>query len=180
MKFGPRELLLLVVLLAVPLSSYWLVFRPQNREINQARTEIEHKKLMLDKLRTATSKNDDLIRANKEIEASIASIEARLPTNKEVDAIVRQVSDLAVAAGLEPPVMKSEDALKAALYMEQPLKMEITGDFNGFYDFLVSLEKLPRITRIPDLKIKRSEEVDGFMKAEFTLSIYFQQDEGDN
>lgn len=58
--------------------------------------------------------------------------------------------------------------------MEQPLELTMEGGFRGFYEFLIRLEKLPRITRIPDMRIRRSDSVDGEMKAEFTLSIYFQ------
>ena len=177
MKFGLRELVLLLVLLALPVSSWWLVFRPQNGEIAQAKREIDHKKALLQKLQEATARNEDLERANEELRQSIESIEARLPTNKEVDGVVRQVSDLAVEAGLEPPAIESDKPLKAALYMEQPLKMKLAGNFNGFYEFLIKLEQLPRITRLPDIKIIRSTEQDGHMKAEFTLSIYFQPEE---
>jgi type IV pilus assembly protein PilO len=177
MRFGLRELILLVVLLALPLSSYWLVFRPQNAEIDLAKAEIAHKRQMLEKLRHATAQNADLERANLDVQESIAKIESRLPTNKEVDKIVRQVSQLAVEVGLDPPSMKSEKPLPAASYREQPLAMTITGDFRGFYEFLLRLEQLPRITRIPDMKIQRSQQEDGHMQAEFTLSIYFQDDE---
>lgn len=175
MRFGLREIVLLAVLMALPLSSYWLVFRPQNAEIAQARREMEHKRKMLDKLRQATAQNEDLLRANEEIRASIAAIEARLPTDKQVDGIVRQVSDLAVESGLAAPVLKSAKPLKAATYMEQPLEMTITGDFRGFYQFLLRLEQLQRITRMPQVTIARSDKQDGHMQADFTLSIYFQQ-----
>ncbi len=156
MRIGLRECILLAVLLALPLSSYWLVFRPQNSEIAQARREIEHKRLMLEKLQQTTARNADLQRANEEIRQSIDAIEA----------------------GLEPPAIESDKPVKAAMYMEQPLKMKINGDFDGFYRFLIALEQLPRITRIPSMEITRANDVDGHMKAEFTLSIYFQQDEG--
>lgn len=179
MQFGLRELLLIVVLLVLPLSSYWLVFRPQNAEIAQAKAEIAHKRQMLDKLRHATAQNADLERANREVQESISKIEARLPSNKEVDKIVRQVSELAVEVGLGSPSMQSEKTLPAASYREQPLSMKINGDFHGFYEFLLRLEQLPRITRIPDLNIERSKDTDGHMRAEFTLSIYFQDEESE-
>lgn len=175
MRLGLRELVLLAVLLALPLSSYWLVFRPQNAEIAQARREIDHKRALLDKLRQVTAQNEDLQRANEDVAQAIEAIEARLPSSKEVDTIVRQVSELAVSVGLQPPAMESAKPLPAALYHEQPLTMTISGDFHAFYEFLLRLEQLPRITRIPDLSIKRAEDVDGHMKAEFTLSIYFQE-----
>jgi len=184
MKFGFRELLLLNILVAVPVSSYFLVFRPVNAEIDRANKEIEHKQSMLNKLREETARSADLAKANADIAESIKNIEARLPTNKELDSIVRQVSDLAVEAGLQPPTIKSAKPVKAALYMEQPLEMNIVGNFHRFYDFLLKLEQLPRITRIPDMTIKRAavltgpnnENADGDMEASFTLSIYFQDD----
>lgn len=178
MKFGIREFVLLLILVAVPLASWQFVFRPQNRVIAQAKGEIAHKREMLSKLQQATAQAADLEQANRDIAESIQAIEARLPTNKEIADILRQVSDLAVEAGLEAPVMQAEKPVKAAMYMEQPLDMKIQGDFHGFYDFLLSLEKLPRITKIPNFVIKRSDRTDGYMEAEFTLSIYFQEDDG--
>jgi type IV pilus assembly protein PilO len=175
-RFGMREFILLVVLLALPLSSWWLVFRPQNEQIEQAEREIRHKRDLLGKLKQATAANADLERANEEIKHDIAAIEARLPSNKEVDDVVRQVSDLAVQSGLEAPGIESDKPVTAAMYMEQPLKMNLTGDFRGFYQFLLKLEQLPRITRLPDIKLARANDKNGHMKAEFTLSIYFQQE----
>ena len=174
MRFGFRELLLLAVLLALPLSSYFLVFRPVNREIGQAKAEIEHMRLRLTKVQESTARNLDLKRENEESARQIQAIEARLPSSKEVDQVVRQVSDLAVESGLESPAIESDKPVGAAVYMEQPLKMKISGDFNGFHDFLRKLEALPRITRIVEMKLIRANEVNGHMKAEFTLSIYFQ------
>jgi len=175
MRFGVREIILIAVLLALPLSSYWFVFRPQNREIAQARQEIEHKRSTLDRLRELTAQNADLERANAEVRESIAKIEARLPSDKEVDRIVRQVSSLAVEVGLAPPTLKSEPPQPSGSYMEQPLLMATSGDFHAFYEFLIRLEQLPRITRMPAMIIERAEEQDGHMEAGFTLTIYFEE-----
>ena len=177
-RFGVREFILLIVLLALPISSYWLVFRPLNAQVTQAKREIEHKRSMLEKLKQATAANADLARANEEIKADISAIEDRMPSNKEVDTVIRQVSDLAVECGLEAPSMESDKPVVAAMYMEQPLKMSLKGDFRGFYEFLVKLEQLPRLTRVPNLHLSRATEKNGYMKAAFTLSIYFQPEGG--
>jgi type IV pilus assembly protein PilO len=69
----------------------------------------------------------------------------------------------------------------AALYLELPLKIIMEGEFDGYYQFLLELENLPRITRVHQLKLERetvgpgAEALPpGSMKAEFTLSIYFE------
>ena len=174
-----RQILFFIVLMAMPVASYFMVFEPQNREIEKAKKEIEQKQAMLEKLRQATSQAEDLQRANEKVQESIQAIRANLPTNKEMDNVLRQVSGLAAKNELRVPVFKKkEQSLPAGLAMEQPLDVEFTGDFDGFYAFLLELEQLPRITRITDLKLTRSQKVDGEMKALMMLSIYYERETG--
>ncbi len=177
MGMGIRQFIFLVVLLAVPLASYFLVFRPQNEEIEKAKTEIELKQAMLEKLRTATSKTADLEQANEEIKKSIEAIESRLPSSKELDIVLREVAIIAGKCGLKIPTFKKNDKTIPAggLALEQPLDVEITGNFDGFYRFLQDLEKIPRITKIQDMKLTRADDADGNIKASFTLTVYYQE-----
>ncbi|MBX3359283.1 MAG: type 4a pilus biogenesis protein PilO [Phycisphaeraceae bacterium] len=176
---GLRQAFFFAVLVAVPVASFFMVFRPQNIEIARAKKEIEHKQAMLDKLRQATAMAADLERQNAQIRESIQSIEARLPSTKEMDNVLRQLAEIADQNGLKVPNFKKSDKpLQAGMAMEQPLDVEITGDFDGFYQFLLALEQLPRITRLLNVEIARAPDVDGNMKAKCVLSIYYQRDEG--
>lgn len=178
MRLGVKELIVLLVLVAIPATSFVFVFKPQNEAIERAKSQIEHKEDMLSKLREYTAKNEDLKRANAQYETRIEQIEAQLPSDKGVDSIVRQVSDLAVAAGLAAPSLSTEDPLRAATYWEQPLVMDTIGRWDGgFYDFLLELERLPRRTRITSMKLTRDNQRDGLFEIEFTLSIYFHEGE---
>lgn len=176
MNIGLRHIMVLIVLLALPVSSYFMVFRPQNQAIEAARQEMDHKRKLLEKLREETARNSDLARANQEIGQRLAEIEARLPSSKEVAEVVRRVSDLAVKSGLNAPVMEMGEQLEAALYREQPLELRLSGTFEAYYQFLLELEQMARITRIPDMKMSRVTTEDGLMNVEFTLSIYYQED----
>lgn len=178
MQFGTRELVLFLTVLLLPVVSYFTIFQPQNERIDEAKAEITHKQDMLAQLRRETARSKDLESVNVSLQERIDEIEARLPTNKEVDQIVRQVSLLAVDAGLQPPTLKSDKPLQAARYREQPLAITTKGTFDGFYQFLLDLERLPRITRVVDMKVKESREEDADIEASFTLSIYFREDDG--
>lgn len=170
-----RQAIFFALLIALPVASYFFVFKPQNTQIEKARKEIEHKQAMLEKLQQATAQADDLARQNQQISQAIESIEARLPDGKQLDEVLRQVSGLTAKAGLRVPTFKRSDkTLTAGTAMEQPLNIEIAGDFDGFYQFLLDLEQLPRITRIPDFSIVRSDKVDGEMITKLTLSIYYE------
>jgi type IV pilus assembly protein PilO len=167
------------VLLAVPVCSYFLVFQPQNRRISAARQEIEHKNALLEKLRQATAQSDDLAKTNTEIRQSIDAIRARLPTTKEMPDVLRHVAGLASRNGLEVPNFQNADKpTSAGVAMEQRLDVEITGDFDGYYRFLQELERMPRITRIPDMQITRADKSNGEMKTKFILSVYYEGDTG--
>jgi Tfp pilus assembly protein PilO len=69
--------------------------------------------------------------------------------------------------------MKSE---RCASYSEQPIQMSLAGDFNGFYEFLLQLEKLPRITRVTQMNLQKITDNEGEMQAQMTLSIFFEPD----
>jgi type IV pilus assembly protein PilO len=174
MKFTPRSLAITLFVVGMPVVCYMVVFRPQNAAIAAARSEVEHKAAMLTKLKDETVRNTDLAKTNEQLASTVRSIEARLPSGKELDALVKQVSNLAVKAGLQPPTMKMLPPLQAAEYLEQPIELVIEGGFKGFFTFLSQVEKLPRIVRIHDMKITDVQREDAEIKAEFTLSIYFQ------
>ncbi len=170
-----RGLALFAAVIGMPLSSYFLVFRPQNNAIKRAREDVAHKQSLLVKLREETARTADLVRANEQVQETLKNIEARLPSNQEIDAVIRRVSELATDSGLDAPAMKAAKPIQAALYMELPLEMEVKGDWKGFRTFLAELEKLPRLKRIPDLKLTSLNKLDGSqLRADFTLSIYFQ------
>ncbi|MBO6513886.1 MAG: type 4a pilus biogenesis protein PilO [Phycisphaerales bacterium] len=176
MQFGIRELVLFLTVLLLPVVSYLLVFRPQSANIESAQVEIAHKKEMLGKLRAETARNDDLLQINQQITERIDAMESMLPSNKEVDQIVRQVSGLAIESGLSSPTLKSTKPQAAAQYREQPLEMSIEGSWQGFYAFLLKIEQMPRITRIVDLKIQDTTSEETEIKASFTLSIFFRSE----
>lgn len=176
-----RQSFFFAALLAVPISSYFLVFRPQNQRIARARQEIEHKHSMLEKLRQATAQSSDLMKTNLEIRQSIDAIRSRLPTTKEMPDVLRDVASLAARNGLEIPNFSNADKPQnVGVAMEQRVNVEITGDFDGYYRFLQELERMPRITRIPDMQIQRADKSDGLMKTKFSLSVYYEGDAGSN
>ena len=184
MRLGLREIIFLVVLLVVPVASYFYVFKPRNAEINQAQTEVEVKQTKLEKLREVTEKIDDIGLAIEQGREAISLVEAKLPSKDQVEVILADVWQLAARAHLLVKSVKSEPSVPAAGYMEQPLKVAMEGQFEGFYQFLLGLENLPRITRIHEMMLerltsrsRRRDEGDvppGLMKAEFLLSIYYQ------
>lgn len=176
MKMGLRELMFILVLLSVPVAAYWFVFRPRNAEIEEARAEIHIKEDKLDQLDELTKTIEDLGQAIDSGREAIDLVEAKLPSAQNVDEILKEVDSLARLRNLTLHTFEPDKKISASKYMELPLEVKLSGDFDAFYEFLLDLEKLERLTRMKDLKMKRfdSESRDGEMEAKFLLSIYFE------
>lgn len=178
MRFGTRELLFVLLLLAMPGAAWWFVFQPANEQIATAREEIQAKQQKLDQLELATEQIDDLGSEIDRLSEAVDMFENKLPAQKEVEVVLKDVWELAARHGLKPSSVRAERPVQSTRYSELPLRMVITGDFEGFYSFLLDLESLSRITRIPEMKLSRkaakTEEEDGQMEASFTLNIFFE------
>ena len=179
---GLRDLAVVAVLMAVPIASYFFVFAPRNDEIAKARAEISAKNVRLENLRRLTSRIGDLGREIVEREEELERLNQKLPDREGVDRILEQVTQLAQKSNLAVRSVKGEKVVPAGMAMELPLKTTIEGNFDGYYQFLLDVEALPRITRVHQMKITKlgmgprddaNAMVGGSMRAEFTLSIYF-------
>lgn len=174
MGFGGKQLVYTGVLLAVPVAAFFVVFKPQNDRIEQARKDTEIKKAMLDKLREATAQSADLRRENERIAASIRALEARLPNDKGIDEVLRDVHSAAEQSGLRLPKFRRTDrAIQSGVAMEQPIELELAGTFDSLYRFLLRLEQLPRITRLTDMRITRDRDQEGNVNVRATLSVFY-------
>ncbi len=183
MRLGVREFMFFIVLLAVPIASFVYVFKPRNEDIREAKQEIEIKQAKLQKLAALTRQLEDIGYAIEKGRESIEVIEAKLPSQRDVEGILEQVWQIASRNGLAQRSLKSQKPVPAANYMELPLKVVMDGEFNSFYQFLLELEGLERITRIHQMTLKRASEMSGrgrdklppgWIRAEFTLSIFFE------
>ncbi|NQU75892.1 MAG: type 4a pilus biogenesis protein PilO [Planctomycetes bacterium] len=186
MKFGLREILFLLLLVAIPVGSWWFVFRPRNAQITEARKQIQTKQVKLQAIRRATSTMDSLKADIDEYNKAIEFFQSKLPQEKEIDKVLGEVWKLAQTSNL---VTKGIRTLKrggtvtltdsAGPYAEQPIELELEGDFNeGLYSFLLALEKKPRITRIHAMNLeKRKIPDEGQVNAKIVMSIFFERND---
>ena len=174
MRFGTRQLIFVVLLLAMPVAAYVMVFSPRNEQISEARHEIQLKQSKLTQLEKATRSISDLGQEIDKLSDAIALFEQKLPAEREVEVILHQIWQLAARHRLTPKSIRTDKPVITNQYAELPIKVVIVGDFDGFYSFLIDLEKLRRITRTPRMKLIKDKKKDGQMKAEILLSIFYE------
>ena len=174
MKFGLRETIFMLLLLAMPVAAYFFVFQPRNEQIAEAREEVRLKQAKLRQLELATRSMSDLGQEIDRLAQAIDVFEKKLPVQREVEVLLKQVWELAHRHHLVPKSVRTDKPVPAAQYSELPIRMTILGNFDGFYEFMVDLERLPRITRLPRMSLKRVDSAQGTqLEANITLSIFF-------
>ena len=176
MKFGVRELVFVAVMLGLLASSYFLVFNKANEKRLAVEADIDRKQKELADLEQATSGTDDLKQKIEDLQKAIAIVEDKLPQEREIDKVLKEVWQMAEANNLEQRTIKTLQSKRGNNYNEQLIEMSLAGDFEGFYVYLQQLEKLPRLTRVTKMDLNKMNDRDGAMEAKLTLSIFFEPD----
>lgn len=95
-----------------------------------------------------------------DIQKMLQSILQKLPSKGEIPILLEDISQQAVAAGLTFELIKPEDPIDKGFYVEQPIKMVLTGKYHGFGKFAAGISKLPRIVTLHDLAIIKKSNKD--------------------
>jgi len=177
MKFGFRELLFLSLMVGLVVASFF-VFNKSKTKRDTLVAETAQKKKILGDLKQSTAGIVDWNQKIAELKQAISFFEGKLPQEKEVDKILKEVWQMAEQNSLQTRTVKTLRTERAASYSEQPIEMSLSGDFNGFYVFLQQLENMPRITRVTSMALTKITDHEGQMQAKLTLSIFFEPDTG--
>ncbi len=183
MKLGMRELVFALVLMAIPLGAWQFIFKPRNQADQEARAQIEVKQQRLRAVNYATANIGDLQKEISSLQSAIEYFQSKLPNEKEIDKVLQEVWQMAERSQL---VTKSIRTLQrtgaprdAGGPNEQPISMQLEGDYMGLYAFMQALENQPRIMRIRSMTVRKPDKgPQGAVQATFIMSIFFEQ--GDN
>ncbi len=174
MNSSMRHLIFFVLIIAMAYVSWAYMIKPANESLTKQRADMEVQKAKLDELQRATTAAEDLSEQLEKIEGAIAVFESKLPPSSEIHTVLEDVTLIAQRHGLTPKTIRTLKNEVNRGYIEQPLEMELDGNFNSYYAFLLELEQLDRITKIRELKLKKKSKSEGQTEARFVMSIFFQ------
>ena len=180
MKFGIRELAFVVVMLGLLACSYFLVLTKAQQKVATQERKIEEKQKALADLERATAGVADVDRKVEELQEAIKFFEKKLPQEREMDLILKEVWQMAEQNKLATKTIRTMKSQRGSAYSELPIEMNLSGDFAGFYEFMLQLERLPRLTRVQNMVLDKINGQEGAMEAKVTLSIFFEPETGAN
>lgn len=174
MKGSMRILLTLLGIVVVTVAVVFVVVRPLGQRVAADQEAIRDRRDQLVKLQRVARRINDLQEEIKRLEDALAFFEDRLPQQREIDVILREVWVTAEARSLAARSIRTLKAETASRYNAQPISLTLEGPFAGFYEFLLCLEQLPRITKVREMQIQKSPTEPGAVLVDMVVDIFFE------
>ena len=90
-----------------------------------------------------------------EIERSFGAMLRQLPGRTEVPSLLVDISQTGLASGLQERLFQPGSETRMDFYAELPIKIQLTGGFHEFGQFVSGIAALPRIVTLHDIEITR-------------------------
>lgn len=178
MTGGLRKVVFFALLVGVTVVGYEYMIKPANKNLADTKARVDAKLAKLASYEKAISATEDLTKQLEQLEEAISFFESRLPPTSKIHEVLEQVTVIAQKEGLTPKTIRTLPKKNNSGYIEQPLRMELVGNFRSFYSFLLELEKLPRIMKLRELGLTKQSDGEGRIAADFVVSIFFQNEDG--
>jgi type IV pilus assembly protein PilO len=158
--------------------SYIFVWQEQRPELQ--RHEDEEQTLRTEfKAKHAKAVNLEVYKQQlKDIERSFGALLRQLPGKTEVPNLLVDISQTGLSAGLEEKLFQPQVEQRKDFYAELPIKIQLTGSYHEFGEFVSGIAALPRIVTLHDIEIKTaSKDAYDQLTLELTAKTYRYLDE---
>lgn len=102
----------------------------------------------------------------------------RLPSEREIPQVYRQVSDLATQSGLGVSLFQPKPAEDRDVLSEVPIAVTAECTYHQLGAFLERVGKMPRIVSLGEFRLIGIDRPTGTLRAEMTLATYTFRPEG--
>jgi Tfp pilus assembly protein PilO len=150
---------------------------PMRRQMEADRAAIEERRTQLVELENVSKKISCIKDEIDRLQGALEFFERRLPQEREIDVILREVWKIAETQSLVPRSVRTQAPETAARYSSQPIALSLEGSFEGFYQFLLGLERMPRLTKVRQLQLSKLPGDDAGVQADILMDIFFEKQE---
>ncbi|MBI5626162.1 MAG: type 4a pilus biogenesis protein PilO [Nitrosomonadales bacterium] len=131
----------------------WFIWEPQLEELSKIKQEeITLKDTFLFKKKQAI--NLDLIKKQlTETQESFGALLKQLPSKSEMDALLTDINQAGLGRGLQFELFKPGDPVSRGAFIEQPITIKVSGNYDDIGKFASDIGLLPRIVTLNDISI---------------------------
>jgi len=174
----PQKIAFGVIVLVIVAALGYFALSPKGAEREALRQRSEALEAEVLKAR-ADEANLRPFRAQAEsLRRRLEAAKSRLPSEREVPALYRQISDLALQSGLAVALFASKPSEDKDSVAEIPISLTAEGTYHQVAGFFSRMGKIPRIVNLGDFRLNGVDRPTGSVRAELTLATYLFRPEG--
>ncbi|MDA8077806.1 MAG: type 4a pilus biogenesis protein PilO [Nitrospiraceae bacterium] len=153
-----------------------LLIMPKQKEIKALEARIDEQNNKIASSQAKAARLEALIKESEQLQKRVKELHELLPADKEITSLLKQISDLATASGLDlkswRPGQKKEHP--SGIVAETPVSISVSGAFHDLGRFLSSLTKLNRIVNVDNIQTGGAQAVRGVntLAVTFTATAY--------
>lgn len=150
-----------------------LVVMPKQKDISKLKKEIDGQTNEIAKSRLMAEKLDVLKVENEKLKKKLDALKEKLPEEKEVSSLLKQISDEAAKATVDILTWKPEAKRphQSKIVEEIPFAITMSGTYHNLGAFFGNLTRLNRIVNLSDIKLGDPKPAKA---GEATLNISFK------
>lgn len=156
-------------------TAYWKDINPLQDDLKKVQDEETGLKVSFDTKQKKAANLSALKQQLADIKETFGDLLKRLPNKTEVAALLVDISQQGLGAGLEFELFKPGAEHPADFYVELPIEIRVTGNYHAFGTFISGVSDLPRIVTNHDIHIKEGK--DNALVLETVAKTYRYMDE---
>ena len=189
MSWPIQALAFLVLAVVLVLAGLYVPFSPVAQErasVDKANAQLKPLEAEVQTLRVYEQRRVELQTQMDALQKQLATLQAIVPEDREVDQFIIMVQGAASGAGVSIRKMTTQPVVPHQYHSEMPFKLTADGPYFSMLDFFARLGRLSRIINVGDLKFTEvkqgAAETSQFRMApgttvsgEFTIVTFFSQ-----
>lgn len=174
----PQKIAFGVILLVIVGALGYFVISPKTAEREALRVKNDQLQAELTKARTEEATLRQFRAQAEALRRRLEVAKGRLPSEREIPALYRQISDLAQQSGLAVALFAPKPAEDKDNVSEIPITVSAEGSYHQLGTFLSRVGRIPRIVNLGDFRLAAIERPTGSLRAEMTLATYLFRPDG--
>jgi Tfp pilus assembly protein PilO len=144
----------LAVAVIIFLLAFLFYFKPKNREIQETRAERTKVEQEVMRLKAKKKQLDNIEKELAQLTNVLKELEQIIPEKKEIFNILRRIQQLAYDSRLNITKFIPQREIPQEFFVEQPISIEITGNYHNLGLFFDRLSRFARLFTIDSFRIK--------------------------
>jgi type IV pilus assembly protein PilO len=150
---GAKAVVVALLCAAIGYAWYHFITAPQIEQLEQVEQREQELRQSFEQKQHRASNLEAYRQQLKEMEEAFGEMLRQLPDQTEVAALLVDVSQEGLAAGLEFERFEPSGEVTKDFYAELPINIRVNGGFHEFATFVSGLSALPRIVTVHNLDL---------------------------